>query len=321
MKLYLILTAILSLVMMVSPVIPMLYLKNNTAITVSPSEPTEQNNQISVLQVSSGTVTDTEMFDYVCGALAYEMPLSFHTEALKAQAVACYTYALWIKNNGDNPPSELSVITDSSDIHQGFLTKEQMKDRWQDDYDENYEKLKQTVSSVYGQYISYKGDPILAMYHSISPGKTEESGNVFEENLPYLQSVSAPGDKLSPKYKSTLTLTMEELKEKLKSADKMSFSFDSEPIKILKTNNEGYVKTISVFSQQMDSRQLRNILKLKSAFFNLDIKDNKITFTVYGSGHGVGMSQYSADYMARQGYTYEEILKHFYKNTLLIKES
>ena len=249
------------------------------------------------------------------------MPLSFHPEALKAQAVACYTYALWIKNNGDNPPKELSVITDSSDIHQGFLTKDQMRERWQDNYDENYEKLKQTVTSVYGQYISYKGEPILAMYHSISPGKTEASENVFEENLPYLQSVSAPGDKLSPKYKSTLTITTEELKAKLKGMDNMTFNFDSEPVKILKSNDEGYISTVSVYSQQMDLRQLRNILKLKSTFFNLDTKDDNITFTVYGSGHGVGMSQYSADYMARQGYTYEEILEHFYKNTLLIKES
>ena len=129
MKLYLILTAVVTLIMMVSPIIPMLYLKNNTPVTFTSSKTSEhnvtttvkQNNTISVLQASSGKITDTEMFDYVCGALAYEMPLSFHPEALKAQAVACYTYALWIKKNADNAQNELSEITDSSDIHQGYL--------------------------------------------------------------------------------------------------------------------------------------------------------------------------------------------------------
>lgn len=327
MKLYLILTAVVTLIMMVSPIIPMLYLKNNTPVTFTSSKTSEhnvtttvkQNNTISVLQASSGKITDTEMFDYVCGALAYEMPLSFHPEALKAQAVACYTYALWIKKNADNAPNELSEITDSSDIHQGFLTEEQMREKWKDDFEENYQKLRQTVSSVYNQYISYEGEPILAMYHSISAGKTESAENVFGENLPYLQSVSAPGDKLSPKYMSTLTITSEEFKTKLKNIENMSFDFDSKPITILTKTDTGYVSQVNVYSQKTDSRQLRGLLDLKSTFFDVNIVDNNITLSVYGSGHGVGMSQYSADYMARQGYTYEEILMHFYKNTTLEK--
>lgn len=278
---------------------------------------TEAIESISVFKTTDQSVSDVDIIDYVCGSLAAEMPLSFHDEALKAQAVACYSFALWIKNNADNPQNEFADITDNPYTHQGYLDKSQLKEKWGDEYSKNYNKIEQIVKSVSGQYLSYDNEPIMAVYHSLSTGQTESAENAWGNDVPYLTSTTAPGDKLSPEYQSSVTLTLKQLEEKVQKSKNIKFNLKTEPIGKIEKTESGYIKSAEIYSVVIDADELRTLLGLKSPFFTIKETDNNISFTVYGHGHGVGMSQYSADYMARQGSNYKEILNHFYKGATL----
>lgn len=273
--------------------------------------------KIRVLQVSSSRILETDITEYLIGAVASEMPASFSEEALKAQAVASYTYLKWILLNSDNAENGIWDISDDSNTHQGFLSKEQMKERWGEKYDTYYEKLKRIVDETEKEYIAYENEPILAVFHAISAGSTADSKDIWGNSLPYLVSVDAPGDKLSPELISTNTFTYDELSalfEGLDGADK------KDRIKIISSAESGYVKEISIGNSTVSGTELKTLLKLKSTNFTLKATDSKVEFTVYGKGHGLGMSQYSADFMARQGYNYKEILEHFYPGTELLTD-
>ena len=275
------------------------------------------DNTISVFSHNDKSVTEVDITDYVCGCLAAEMPLSFHDEALKAQAVACYSFALWIKNNADNPKSELADVTDSPDTHQAYLNESQLKEKWGNEFPQNYKKIKKIVSSVSGQYLAFDNEPIMAVYHSLSPGKTQSAENVWGNDIPYLRSTTAPGDKLSPEYQSSVTLDLNQIKQAVQKNKSYKFNLKANPIGEIKETDSGYVESAEIYSVVMNPKELRALFGLKSPFFSLKKTDNSVTFTVYGYGHGVGMSQYSADYMARQGSDYKEILNHFYKGATL----
>ncbi len=289
------------------------------------SENTEllsNNNTVRVLQVSSNRVLTTDITDYLIGSVASEMPASFTDEALKAQAVASYTYLKWILLNSDNASKELWDISDDSNIHQGFLTTEQMKKRWGDKFDTYYNKIRNAVESVENEYVSYNNEPILAVFHGISSGSTANSSDVWENALPYLVSVDAPGDKLSPDLVSTNTFTYSELSSIIGTIDGISVEGidKKEWIRVHTTTENGYVKEVNIGNGTISGAELKALLELKSPNFTVTATDSKVEFTVYGKGHGLGMSQYSADFMARQGYTYKEILNHFYPDTELLKD-
>ena len=275
------------------------------------------DGKIRVLQVSSSRILETDITEYLIGAVASEMPASFSEEALKAQAVASYTYLKWILMTADNPPAELWDISDDSNTHQGFLTKEQMKERWGEKYDTYSSKLKRVIEETENEYIAYENEPILAVFHAISSGRTSYSKDVWGNSIPYLISVDAPGDKLSPELISTNTFTYEELSALFEGADGID---KKDRIKIISSAENGYVKEVSVGNSTMSGTELKALLKLKSPNFTIKATDSKVEFTVYGKGHGLGMSQYSADFMARQGYNYKEILEHFYPGTELLTD-
>lgn len=284
--------------------------------------PTVDGDTVRVLQVSSNRVLETDITEYLIGAVASEMPASFNEEALKAQAVASYTYLKWIILNSDNVSNELWDISDDSSTHQGFLTTEKMKERWGDKYDTYYGKIKKAVESVKNEYVAYNSEPILAVFHGLSCGQTADSTDMWKEPLPYLVSVDAPGDKLSPDLVSVNSFKYSEISSLIEGIDGISTENISKKdwIKIISTSQNGYVTEVAVGNGTVSGTELRALLSLKSPNFTVDAQDSKIEFTVYGKGHGLGMSQYSADFMARQGYNYKEILAHFYPGTELLKD-
>ena len=316
MKNYLLSTLFLCFLIAFAPFLALISLETDA------DDATVQLNDISdgkirVLQVSSSSILETDITEYLIGAVASEMPASFSEEALKAQSVASYTYLKWILLNSDNSNSELWDISDDSNTHQGFLSKEQMKERWGEKYDTYYGKLKRIVEETEKEYIAYENEPILAVFHAISTGSTADSKDVWDNSLPYLVSVDAPGDKLSPELISTNTFTYGELSalfEGLDGTDK------KDRIKIISSAENGYVKELSIGNSTVSGTELKTLLKLKSPNFTVKATDSKVEFTVYGKGHGLGMSQYSADFMARQGYNYREILEHFYPGTELLTD-
>lgn len=276
------------------------------------SEETETINDetVSVLSVSTGKVTEVSLFDYLVGTVSAEMPASYHEEALKAQTVACYTYLRWLKENSE---SDTSDITNSSNKHQAYLTYNELKEKWGKNYDIYLNKIKNVVSSVSNEFIEYKGETAMTVYHAISSGKTNSADEVWNSPVDYLVSVSAPGDKLSEKYKNTVKISTEDFLEKLSD---LNINIKEEQItECFYCDETGYFTNLKYKEKTLYASDLRSAFSLDSLNYKIKTSDDEVVFIVFGKGHGVGMSQNSADYMARQGYTYREILEHFYKGT------
>ena len=234
--------------------------------------------------------------DYVIGVVAGEMPALFETEALKAQAIASRTYAInQIINNKD-------LIATTAD--QVYLTKEEMSLKWQNKYEEYYNKIKQIVLSTKNLIMYYNNEPIKAYYYSMSNGYTESSIDVFNEQYDYLNIVSSPWDENNSK---TITITKEEF------CTKLNIDCPNIIINNIIKNKSNRVSEITINNKTFTGPKIRKLLSLRSTDFAIDINDN-ITITTKGYGHGVGMSQYGANNMAKEGYNYEQILKYYYQN-------
>ena len=180
--------------------------------------------------------------------------------------------------------------------------------------------IKQAVNDTKGQIITYNGEPIVPLYFSTSSGKTENSEEVFSTEYPYLKSVDSPYDKYAPKYASTLKISNKDFVSKLQntySGININQNDLSSQVKILSRSNGGSVAKIKLGNKELTGRDIRNILNLNSANFEIKFGTNSLDFVVKGYGHGVGMSQWGANGMAEEGYKYYEILSHYYKDTTI----
>lgn len=285
------------------------------------TETVAEEEYISVLSSSTHKAERVGMREYIIGCVAAEMSAVFHTEALKAQAVACYTYAKKIcEQNEKHKDSSLGEadITDSAEIHQGYLNKRQRKEKWGEKADEYEAKITDAVDSVYGYFLAYDGETALAVYHAISAGSTQSAKSLWGSEIPYLTRVESPGDRLSPDYVTTRTFTQSEFK---KSAKKCGVTLDGDAKNWLggaENTEDGYVTSITLGGEKISGSKIRGEFGLRSLNFNVEYSDGKFVFTCYGYGHGVGMSQYGADYLARQGFSWQEIVGHYYPGTEII---
>ncbi len=308
-------------------VLPVTFLKDNLAsseipasadnITQSSTAPSQNSDTITVFRSVENENIEIDFFEYICGSVAAEMPLSYHEEALKAQAIACYTNALRLKTASKNTASY--HISDDSSIHQGYLSEEERKEKWGEDFDKYEGKLKNVVEQVENEAIYYNDSLCIAAFHAICSGKTESAENVWGESIPYLVSVKSTGDNLSPQYSSVVIFQKQEF---LEHAEALGVDADVSSlkniIKITETSKSGMVLNATVNKKEFTGEEIQKAFSLKSAVFTVECTKNSVTFNVTGYGHGVGMSQYGADFMARQGSTYEEILKHYYKGVEII---
>lgn len=267
-------------------------------------EKPQETKKVTIL--SNEADVELELEDYIVGVVACEMPASFEFEALKAMAVAARTYALNKITN--NPEYVLKTSTDD----QCFINEEDMQEKWQQGFDKYYNKILSAVYSTKGEYLSYENNPIKAFYFSTSNGYTENVEDVFLEKLDYLVSVSSPWDTESSGYKKTILFTIDEFLKLLNIQD-----VEIKNIKIEELTNSNRVKTISVNDKKFKGTEFRKLLKLRSTDFIIEKNENKIVITTKGYGHGVGLSQYGANGMAKEGKNYEEILKYYYKNVEL----
>lgn len=253
--------------------------------------------------------------DYVFGVVAAEMPALYHEEALKAQAVAAYTFACYRKSA--NADADYDIAADP-ETAQCYITREEAVAKWGEKADEYTKKIEDCISQTEGQILTYDGLPIFAAYHAISPGITNACADVWGKELPYLTSQDSSFDCLADKYLSEVVLTKEELSEKLKniataSGEAQNYFTD------IKTADSGYVKQATYCQKTISGSDLSKLLGLRSGNFEITYSDGNFKFTVKGYGHGVGMSQNGADYMAKQGSNYKEILSHYYAGAKLEK--
>ena len=261
-------------------------------------ESTDADEIFAVFDITSGKVMEMPMKDYLIGAVMAEMPAAYETEALKAQAVAAHTYALRReKLEKENP------------------TPEQGKAFYGTAYDEYRKKIEAAVDAVYSEALFYKDEPIAAAFHSISCGRTEDSAEVWEAAFPYLVSVSSEWDEDAPTFYSENKIAADGIKAAFPDADldkDGSVSVDS-------LTSGGYAKRVTIGGRTYSGQEVRTALGLRSAAFTVSYSqaDDIYTFSVKGSGHGVGMSQYGANCLAKEGKSYREILEYYYNGCSL----
>lgn len=282
---------------------------NTTTTTTKPSTNTSNTTTASsgrkIKFNNGGVISNIDLEEYVVGVVAAEMPAAFHSEALKTQAVVARTYAMKKSSQG------ITLVNSTS--HQVFNTIEQMKVKWGSSYSTYYNKIKNAVNATKGQVLKYNGSYIEALYFSMSNGKTELPTYVWSTNYPYLQVVSSSWDANISAAKYTITMTYEKLSSKLG----VTVNENSE-IKILSRTAGDRVNEISIAGKTFTGVKVRSLLGLRSADFNITKTSTGVSITTIGFGHGVGMSQYGANGAAKAGYTYKQILSHYFSGANLV---
>lgn len=261
-------------------------------------------------------VIQLEEREFLLRTLAFEMSPTYHSEALKAQAVAAYTYYSRRRAAQRQSPDAALKGADFASPDSRFpeeYSAERLRERWGGQFDVNYHKLCAAVDAVFGKTITCGGSLIDACYFAISSGSTESAAVVWGSEVSYLQAVASPGDRLSPGFETRVTLTPEQVRDALSGVEGMSLGEDpagwfGQPV----CSAAGTVTELSVGGTTLSGTRLRSLLGLRSACFSVSYGEGGFCFIVHGYGHGVGMSQYGADYLARQGYGWEEILHYYY---------
>lgn len=277
-----------------------------------------------ILDSSTNKIATVSALDYVTGAIAAEMPASFSSDALTAQGIASYTNAVYLARlHRGNPPNELKGADFSADPGNllGYLTQKEMHSSWGDHYDEYYQKVHSAAREAVKYLLFYEGEPILAAYHAISAGQTtEDSGNVWSYTLPYLCGSDSGWDQNAPGYESSLTLTLDQFRLIFAKAGAAFPGNIREWPATVSRSNAGYVTRVQVGTLSLSGQEFRNLLGLRSSCFTYswDQTGENITLRVKGYGHGVGLSQYGAEYLSNQGKHYSEILAHYYPGTKLV---
>jgi stage II sporulation protein D len=280
-----------------------------------PSQPnpttTKQDLKISVLMGDKVEVLDLEK--YIRGVVSAEMPGSFETEALKAQAVAArtYTYAKTKSKNKDHPNA--TVCTNPAHC-KAYISLEDANKKFGADWEKNfYTKISSACNETRAKIVVYNNEPISAVFHSTSSGMTENSKDVWGGDLPYLVSVKSEGEDASPRYLDEVTLSFDSFKEKINSGTtKVKFTKTPKKwITDIKRNQSGSVATLNICGTPFKGTEIRTLLAIRSTNFEITL-DKNVDIKTKGNGHGVGMSQYGANYMAKKGYSYTDILKKYY---------
>ena len=265
------------------------------------------NLSINVLDDDKKEITNLSLEEYVIGVVAGEMPASFNDEALKAQAVAARSFAV---NKIKNSKANYDVLKDKRS--QVYITEDEMKDKWKDSFSKYYDKIKKAVFDTEGQVMKYNDEVISAFYFAMSNGMTEDVALVFGISKDYLKSVDSNWDKKVKNFEVTKSISIKEFKKLLGIKEKDIV------IGKIEYSNSKRVNNITINNKKYQGTEIRKILNLRSTDFSINIGDN-ITITTRGYGHGVGMSQYGANEMAKNGYKYDEILKYYYQDIVIEK--
>lgn len=271
---------------------------------------------VSVYRTNAKQVDTIPLEEYVKGVVAAEMPAAFEPQALKAQALTARTYIIkMLLNETDLNLPEGADITDTK-MHQVYKSDAELHKAWGNDYDWKMKKITQAVKDTEGQIITYDGKPIDALFFSTSNGFTQNSEDYWPTAFPYLKSVESPWDKQSPKYAYKEAIPVSQVEKKLG----VNLGDDGEIGKVLARTSGNYIETIEIDGKKLNGRDIRDSLDLRSTDFTMVKKDDKVIVETRGYGHGVGMSQYGANGMAKEGKSYKEILKHYY-NGISIKDT
>ncbi len=256
-----------------------------------------------------GSVATVSLEDYVVGVVLGEMPAAYEPEALKAQAVAARTYAV---SRMAHPSHDGADLCTSPSCCAAYIAPEA--------YTGGKEALKKVQDSVFAtasEILTYDGEPIVAAFHSMSAGKTEDAANVWGNDVPYLKPVESLGEAAEENFETTLTLSFADFAAHINTSYPGAAVSSPSDIGQPKYDASGYVQSITFGKLTLSGPDVRRLFSLRSAAFRIKTDNDAVTFIVHGYGHGVGLSQHGANLMAKEGRTYDEILHTYYTNVML----
>ncbi|MBN6187045.1 stage II sporulation protein D [Aneurinibacillus sp. BA2021] len=269
---------------------------------------------VRVFRVETGKIDSVPLEDYVAGVLSGEMPAEFEMEALKAQALAARTYlALRLTKKDFHDVPKGAHVTDTIK-HQVYMDDRQCKEAWGSSYAWKKARIQQAVDETLGKVLTFQNEPINATFFSTSNGYTENSEEYWDNKIPYLRSVKVPWDTASPRYQESVTMTIAQLEKRLNTKIAQPAAAGSGTWqKVLSRTAGQRVKEIKIGDKTFSGREVRTRLGLNSSHFTMSIEKGNVVIRTFGYGHGVGMSQWGANGMAKEGKTAEEIVAYFYK--------
>jgi stage II sporulation protein D len=279
---------------------------------------------VAVYRTNLKQIENVPLEEYVIGVLASEMPADFEIEALKAQALAARTYIFKTVMSGESEKLDSTpdgaMVKDTVD-HQVYKNKEELKNLWGSDYNWKIKKITEAVNATQGQILTFDGSPIEALFFSTSNGYTENSEDYWTNEIPYLRSVESPWDEKSKKFHGQVVLSVQQveqkleqkLEEKLGGKHEIELGNGSEIGKVTARTESNRVASVEVDGKTLTGVWVREALGLKSSDFSWERKGDQIIISTKGYGHGVGMSQYGANFMAEDGKKYDQILAHYYQ--------
>ncbi|SFE86272.1 stage II sporulation protein D [Bacillus sp. OV194] len=268
---------------------------------------------VPVYRTAEKKVEKVALEEYVKGVVASEMPADFKLEALKAQALTARTYIARLLDSaqGGNLPGG-AAVTDSI-LHQVYKNDDELKKLWGDEYPEKMKKITKAVAETKGKILTYDGKPIFASFFSTSNGYTENSEDYWGTKYPYLKSVKSPWDQNTPKFVQKQEISLLDVERRLG----VVIQKDGEVGTVTKKTAGNRIARMTIDGKSFKGKEIREKLGLRSADFTLTKKKQEVIAVTKGFGHGVGMSQYGANGMAKAGKNYKQIVKYYYKGVAI----
>ena len=279
----------------------------HTGLDISRLE--QSDLEVAVYRTASKKVETVPLEKYIAGVVASEMPTTFELEALKAQALTARTYIVnqLLRGKSSGLPSGAQV--DDTVQYQVFKNETELRTQWGSDYEANMNKIAQAVLETEGQILTYDGNPITATFFSNGNGYTENAEALWKDAYPYLKSVASPWDEQAPQFEERISISIKDFENKLGVNLKSSETVG----KIVERTPGKRVAKVDINGKQFTGIQIREMLNLRSTDFSWVMQGDAVIITTRGYGHGVGMSQWGANGMAKDGKTYDEIVKHYYQ--------
>lgn len=246
--------------------------------------------------------------EQITGIVAKTMSINYEKEALKAQAVIAY--------------SQIILAQQDTKDHESisYMSIEEMKQLWGSNFKRNYSKIKKAVEETDNMMLTYDSDPVQLVYHLQNTGQTQSSLDIWDIDVPYLKNVESLEDQKAPNLVNQKKYSTQEVIQKINqyynNTVLESYCLETQ-IQIIERTKGGYVKSIQVGNQLMRGDDFRKVLNLKSSCFTFQYSGNEMMVVTKGVGHGVGLSQYGANEMAKKGKTYNEILQHYFPGTII----
>lgn len=266
-----------------------------------------------IFDLSTEEVSEVAFLDYVKGAIASEMGADFEFEALVAQGIAAFSCGLYQQKIHFAADYDFSAAPEQK---LGYITEEKAREIYGGNFEEKWAVISAAAEKALQYVLVYEGEPALSVYHAVSNGMTESSENAWGGAVPYLVSVESPGDKLYPGYETEIRISLEKALETLnKNGAGLSGKKPEDWFKGAILTPAGYVDRITIGAATFSGEKIRSIFGLRSSSFDVEFSEGEFIFKVRGYGHGVGLSQVGANYMAKEGATFEEILLHYYPGT------